>query len=106
MATPIAHKGVLAGGKVLAMTMLDLLLRPELVKEAWAFFGDVQSKEGKYQPLVRPEDKPAIELNAAVMEKYRPEMRKYYYDPGRYKTYLEQLGIQYPTLRTADTPKK
>jgi aminobenzoyl-glutamate utilization protein B len=27
-------------------------------------------------------------------------MKKYYYDPSRYKTYLEQLGIQYPTVRT------
>jgi aminobenzoyl-glutamate utilization protein B len=26
-------------------------------------------------------------------------MRKLYYDPGRYKTYLEQLGIEYPTVR-------
>jgi aminobenzoyl-glutamate utilization protein B len=105
MATPIAHKGVVAGGKVLAMTVLDLLLRPELVKEAWAFFDEVQSKEGKYQPLVRLEDEPAIHLNQAVMEKYRPEMRKYYYDPSRYPTYLEQLGIKYPTLRTTETSK-
>jgi aminobenzoyl-glutamate utilization protein B len=105
MATPIAHKGVVAGGKVLAMTVLDLLLRPPLVKEAWTFFNDVQAKEGKYKPLVRPEDEPAIHLNAALMEKYRPEMRKYYYDPARYPTYLEQLGIQYPTLRTPETPK-
>jgi aminobenzoyl-glutamate utilization protein B len=37
------------------------------------------------------------------MEKYRPEMRKYYYDPSKYKTYLEQLGIKYPTVR--DTVK-
>ena len=35
------------------------------------------------------------------MEKYRPEMKKFYYDPSRYKTYLEQLGIKYPTVRTA-----
>ena len=28
------------------------------------------------------------------MERYRPEMRKYYYDPSRYKTYLEQLGFR------------
>ena len=34
------------------------------------------------------------------MERYRPEMRKYYYDPTRYKTYLEQLGIKYPTVRS------
>ena len=33
------------------------------------------------------------------MDKYRPEMRKYYYDPARYKTYLEQLGITYPTVK-------
>jgi aminobenzoyl-glutamate utilization protein B len=105
MATPIAHKGVVAGGKVLAMTMLDLLARPELLKEAWAFFNEVQSKEGKYQPLVRPEDEPAIYLNQAVMEKYRPEMRKYYYDPSRYPTYLEQLGIKYPTLRATEPVK-
>jgi aminobenzoyl-glutamate utilization protein B len=25
-------------------------------------------------------------------------MRKYYYDPVKYKTYLEQLGITYPAL--------
>jgi aminobenzoyl-glutamate utilization protein B len=32
------------------------------------------------------------------MEKYRPEMRKYYFDPTRYRTYLEQLGVTYPTV--------
>jgi aminobenzoyl-glutamate utilization protein B len=26
-------------------------------------------------------------------------MRKYYYDPTKYKTYLEQLGITYPTVK-------
>jgi len=26
-------------------------------------------------------------------------MQKYYYDPGKYKTYLEQLGVQYPTVK-------
>ena len=34
MATPVAHKGVVAGAKVQAMTILDLLLKPELVKQA------------------------------------------------------------------------
>jgi aminobenzoyl-glutamate utilization protein B len=102
MATPIAHKGVVAGGKVMAMTMLDLLLRPELVKDAWTFFNDVQSKEGTYKPLIRSEDEPAVYLNAASMERFRPQMRKYYYDPSRYPTYLEQLGIKYPTLRPVD----
>jgi len=27
-------------------------------------------------------------------------MRPFYYDPSRYDTYLEQLGIEYPTIRT------
>ena len=34
------------------------------------------------------------------MEKYRPQMKKYYYDPSKYDTYLEQLGIKYPTVRS------
>jgi aminobenzoyl-glutamate utilization protein B len=99
MATPIAHKGSTAGAKVQAMTMLDLFLRPALVTQAWDYFRTVQTKDQKYQSLLRPGDKPAIELNKAVMDRYRPEMRKYYYDPSRYKTYLEQLGIAYPTVK-------
>jgi aminobenzoyl-glutamate utilization protein B len=99
MATPIAHKGVTAGAKVQAMTMIDLLTKPALVQGAWDYFRNVQTKEIKYEPLIRPEDKPAIELNNGTMDKYRTEMKKYYYDPTRYKTYLEQLGIQYPTVK-------
>ncbi len=99
MATPIAHKGVTAGAKVQAMTMIDLLMKPDLVQQAWDYFRNVQTKAQKYEPLIRPQDKPAIELNKAIMERYRPELKKYYYDPSRYKTYLEQLGIQYPTIK-------
>jgi aminobenzoyl-glutamate utilization protein B len=103
MATPIAHKGVTYGAKVQAMTVLDLLMRPELVQQAWDYFRNVQTKERKYVPLMRPEDKPAIWLNEQTMAKYRPEMKKYYYDPTKYKTYLDQLGIKYPTVRTQAT---
>ena len=101
MATPIAHKGVTAGAKVQAMTILDLVMRPELVQQAWAYFRDVQTKDTKYEPLIRAQDQPAIWLNKATMDKYRPEMKKYYYDPSRFKTYLEQLNIKYPTVKTA-----
>ena len=99
MATPIAHKGVTAGAKVQAMTMIDLLTKPALVQAAWDYFRDVQTKDIKYEPLIRPEDTPAIELNKGTMDKYRAEMKKYYYDPAKYKTYLDQLGIQYPTVK-------
>jgi aminobenzoyl-glutamate utilization protein B len=99
MATPIAHKGVAYGAKVMALTVIDLLTRPELVTQAWDYFHNVQTKNRKYVPLIRPEDKPAIWLNTQTMAKYRPEMKKYYYDPTKYKSYLEQLGIKYPVLR-------
>ncbi len=99
MATPIAHKGATIGAKVQAATMLDLYMKPPILEQAWDYFKNVQTKDTKYQPLMRPEDNPAIELNTEIMAKYRGEMKKYYYDPTKYKTYLEQLGIKYPTTR-------
>jgi aminobenzoyl-glutamate utilization protein B len=99
MATPIAHKGVVAGAKVQAMTVLDILLTPQIVVDAKDYFDNVQTKETKYKPFFAPTDKPPIWLNTDIMAQYRPEMRKYYYDPKKYKTYLEQLGIEYPTVR-------
>jgi aminobenzoyl-glutamate utilization protein B len=97
MATPIAHKGIQAGAKVVALTVIDFLMKPELTTQAWDYFRNVQTKTIKYVPLIRPTDKPAIWLNKERMEKYRPEMKKYYYDPTKYKNYLDQLGIKYPT---------
>ncbi|HJQ19658.1 MAG TPA: peptidase dimerization domain-containing protein [Gemmatimonadaceae bacterium] len=99
MATPIAHKGVTAGAKAQAMTMLDLFLKPTLVTQSWDFFRSVQTADRTYTPLMRAGDSPAIWLNRDIMARYRPEMRKYYYDPTKYKTYLEQLGITYPTVK-------
>jgi aminobenzoyl-glutamate utilization protein B len=99
MATPIAHKGVVAGAKVQAMTMLDILLHPELVKNAWDYFNNVQTKTTKYKSFLRPDDKPAIWLNKDTMERFRPQMQKLYYDASKYDNYLEQLGIKYPTVK-------
>jgi aminobenzoyl-glutamate utilization protein B len=99
MATPIAHKGVVAGAKVQAMTMLDILMTPGIVTDAWAYFNDVQTKTVKYTPFFAPTDMPATWLNEDIMAKYRPEMKKYYYNSKKYGTYLEQLGISYPTVR-------
>ena len=103
MATPIAHKGAVAGAKVQALTLLDLLTQPRIIADAWTYFRDVQTKDITYRPFIAPTDQPPIGLNADIMAKYRPEMRKFYYDPKKYRTYLEQLGINYPTLR--DTTK-
>src|SRR5438105_7104411 len=106
MATPIAHKGIQYGSKVVALTVIDLMTHPELVQQAWDYFNNVQTKDKKYIPLMRPEDKPAIWLNKERMEKFRPEMKKYYYDPSKYKSYLDQLGIKYPTVRTSSSQQQ
>ena len=98
MATPIAHKGVMAGAKVQAMTLLDLMLSPTLVTDAKRYFTDVQTKTVTYKPLMSPADQPAIWLNAEKMAKYRELMRPFYYDATKFSTYLEQLGIKYPTM--------
>src|SRR5882724_1204818 len=75
MATPIAHKGVTAGAKVMAMTMIDLLTSPELVEQSWKYFREVQTKDTKYQPLIGPDDKPQTWMNKRTMDTYREQMR-------------------------------
>src|SRR5215213_1324362 len=105
-ATPIAHKGVVAGAKVQAMTVLDLMTKPELVKAAWDYFKNVQTKDVKYIPFIKKDTLPATHLNTQILGKYREEMKKYYYDPTKYKTYLDQLGIKYPTVRTTPSPQQ
>jgi aminobenzoyl-glutamate utilization protein B len=106
MATPIAHKGALAGAKVQALTLLDLFLTPKTVSDAWDYFKNVQTKTIKYQPFIRPQDQPPTFLNADIMARFREQQRKLYYDPSKFKSYLEQLGIEYPTVRPQETKPK
>ena len=98
MATPIAHKGVLAGAQVVAGSVLDLLLQPERVSEAKRYFTEVQCKDQTYVPFIGKDDAPPLDLNQVAMDKFRPLQKPFYYDPTRYDTYLEQLGVVYPTL--------
>jgi len=102
MATPIAHKGAVAGAKVIATTMLDLVQSDTLVDEAHSYFDDVQTADEEYQPFIGPEDPPAIEKNEDIMAEFRPLLQDLYYDPSRYDTYLEQLGIDYPQLEATE----
>lgn len=105
MATPIAHKGATAGAKAEALTLLDMLVKPEIIDSAWTYFKNVQTKDTKYIPLISATDKPAIDLNKNIMAEFRPQMKQFYYNPEKYKTYLDQLGIKYPTVR-GDNVKK
>jgi aminobenzoyl-glutamate utilization protein B len=99
MATPIAHKGSLQGAKVQALTLLDLLLDDQTVAAAWDYFEEVQTAETTYTPFITADDQPAIWLNRDIMERWRDRMRPFYYDPDRFDSYLEQLGVVYPTVR-------
>jgi aminobenzoyl-glutamate utilization protein B len=98
MATPIAHKGALAGAKVQAMTAIELFANPELVKQAWEYFRE-QTKETKWESLIPADIAAPVYLNQEKMERYRPQLETLRYDPSKFNTYLEQLGIDYPTVR-------
>jgi aminobenzoyl-glutamate utilization protein B len=100
MATPIAHKGGVAGAQAQALTLLDLFLDGETVEAAWEYFNSVQTAETEYIPFIAETDEPAIWLNEEIMAEWREQMRPFYYDASQYDTYLEQLGIEYPTIRT------
>ena len=75
----IAHKGMIAGSKVLAGTILDLLTRPELLRAARAEF-EKATDEMKYFAVLPADAKPPLELNKEIMERYRPAMRRFYLD--------------------------
>jgi len=96
MATPIAHKGAVVGAKAVAMTVLDLMTTPRILADAKAYQRDVQFKADHYDPVLTPDDHPAIHRNEETMARLRPAMEKYYYDSSRYPSYLAQLGIAYP----------
>ena len=97
-ATPVAHKGVTAGAKVEAMTAH----RPAAEAGDWCSRPGTTSGPCRAKGVDLPavpgsqSDKPAIWLNEKLMRQLRPEMKTFYYDPSKYKTYLEQLGIPYP----------
>jgi aminobenzoyl-glutamate utilization protein B len=105
MATPIAHKGAVAGAKAVALTVLDLMTSPDELAKAKKFFNEDQQKYDHYKPFVTASDVPAIHINDDYMRTYRPLMEPYYYDASKYPSYLDQLGIKFPTPPTAPLRK-
>ena len=82
------------------MTILDFLLQPQLVEDAWTYFKAEQGMKQEYVPMVTKEDMPAINLNKEIQDEFRPQLENVYYDEKKYSSYLEQLGIAYPTIKT------
>ncbi len=73
----ISHKGQVAGAKVLAASILELMTSPELLQKARAEL-EAELRKTPYFSLLPAEAKPDLALNRVEMEKYRAEMRRYY----------------------------
>ena len=74
---PIAHKGSVAGAKILAASMLDLLTSPDLLQRVRDQFRE-DTKDTRYFTLLPADTKPPLDMNREMMERVRPEMRKSY----------------------------
>ena len=96
---PIAHKGANAGAQVIAMTAIEVVKDPDLVAEAWRYHREVQTAEYHWVSLIPEGLEAPIFLNEERMARFRPLLEGLKYDPSRYATYLEQLGITYPTIK-------
>jgi aminobenzoyl-glutamate utilization protein B len=77
LATSIAHKGEVAGAKVLAASMLDLFIHEGLLNKVKESFANEIGDE-KYFNILPQEQKPPTSLNSSEMERWRPLMEKHY----------------------------
>ena len=83
---------------------MDLRLDPSLIAVPKEYFAE-QTAEHPYSALIGPNDPPVIHFNKERMDSFREAMRPFYYEPERYDTYLERLGIEYPTVRRSERPQ-
>lgn len=71
------HKGIVAGAKAMAATLLDVLTNPEELKKIRDEF-DKQSAEFPYRTYLPEGTEPPVDLNRELMEKWRPQMELNY----------------------------
>ncbi len=95
-ATPLAHKGIAAGSKVLAASLIDLIVDPKALPTIKADFAQQLAAYPPWKSFIPADAKPPTFLNVEEMAKYRSALAKFEYDPESPKTYLEFLGISYP----------
>lgn len=95
VATPLAHKGIAAGAKAIAGTVIDLFTDPAKVRTIKEDFAR-QIAGVTWESLIPPDAEPPTFLNAEKMAKWRPLLEPHYYDPDSPKTLLEEWGIPYP----------
>ena len=70
-------KGAVSGAKVLAASIIECFKNPQVVEDAKASF-QKEIEGTAYFSMLPPDQKPPLELNRAMMEKYRPQMQPHY----------------------------
>ncbi len=87
------------------MTTLDLLTDPKLLAKAKTYFRDVQNKDQHYEPIsVRTGPPAGDDERRSHAPATCQNWKKFYYDPAKYPTYLDQLGVKWPTPGQACRP--
>jgi aminobenzoyl-glutamate utilization protein B len=76
-ASSIAHKGTMAGAKVMAGSIIDLFTKSELLAKARETF-KTEVAGSTYRSLLPADQKPPLDLNADEMAKYREQMKPHY----------------------------
>lgn len=76
----IAHKGIVAGATVVALSACDLLTNPEVFRKIRAEF-EALSKERPYRTFLPDDAEPPFGINSAIQEKYRAALEKFYIIP-------------------------
>jgi aminobenzoyl-glutamate utilization protein B len=68
------HKSIIAAAKVHAGIAIDLLTKPELLKEVRDDQAENIKKWGPYKSYLPPDAEPPNDLNRELMEKWRPRL--------------------------------
>ena len=77
LATSIAHKGALAGAKVLACSLIECFTNPAVVEQARQSFAR-ETQDTPYHSLLSADQKPPVHLNEKAMAAWRPAMKAHY----------------------------
>jgi len=72
-----AWKGLNAGAKAMAASAIDLLTKPEVLRDIRKEF-DEYSKTHPYESFLPADAKPPLEINEKLMNQYRPLMETFY----------------------------
>lgn len=91
-ATPIAHKGLIAGAKAMAASALDLLTKPEELAKLRAEFAE-QSKKYPFKTYLPDDATPPLDMYEQLMKKYRPLMEAFHYDPESEEALMKEYVL-------------